>query len=103
MVEAGNKYRFRTVCASMTFAFRLRVDGHRMHVIGMDGAHVTTTSVESVIVYPGERMDFWIEADDPLQQGLYWIRATNLEYKQNNQVRASCCKVFRFRKRSRDG
>ena len=81
------RYRFRAVCASMSFAFRLRIDGHMLHVVSVDGADVKECIVESAIVFPGERLDFWIQADDPLRTGKYWIRAENLEYRHYGKVR----------------
>ena len=89
-VKKGQKYRFRVICASMAFAFRISVDRHMLHVIASDGSDVITKTVESVIVGSGERYDFWIEASDPVGEGLYWIRAETLEYYQNEKVGLVC-------------
>ena len=72
----------------MLFMFRLSIDSHPLHVISLDGRDVIERVVESVIVAPGERLDFWIEATDLDLTGLYWIRVENLEYKLLGQVRA---------------
>lgn len=70
----------------MTFAFRVSIDQHSLHVIASDGGDLREITVESIIANPGERYDFWIEANDPFDQGSYWIRAVNLEYAMGEQV-----------------
>ena len=70
----------------MTFGFRISIDGHVLNVIATDGIDVVTRSVQSVTIFPGERLDFWIEAKDPDKLGKYWIRAENMEFYQNGQV-----------------
>ena len=93
-VKKGGKYRFRLICSSMTFAFRVSIDNHMLNIIATDGYDVTTKQVESVIVFSGERYDFWIDADDPLENGTYWIRAETLERAQNGQVRFMYVALF---------
>ena len=86
-VKKGGKYRFRVVCATMLFAFRVSVDGHVLNIISSDGSDVTTKQVESFIMFSGERYDFWIDAVDPMQSsGNYWIRVETLEKTQNDVV-----------------
>nr|UCK81628.1 laccase-1 [Arenicola marina] len=85
-VTQGRKYLFRAICASMTFGFRLSIDGHTLHVVASDGSDVITRPVESLVVFSGERYDFWIEANDPDDSGSYWIRAETLERMQNGQT-----------------
>ena len=71
----------------MTFGFRISIDGHDLHVIATDGNDVIARTVQSAILFPGERMDFWVDANDPGQLGKYWIRAENMEYYLNHQVK----------------
>lgn len=85
-VTKGGKYRFRVICSSMTFSFRLSIDAHDLHVIASDGHDLETQKAESVIIASGERYDFWIEANDPSALGSYWIRAETLERYQNGKV-----------------
>ena len=88
-MNAGGKYRFRVICTSMTFSFRLSIDNHDLHIIASDGGDVITTKVESLIIASGERYDFWIDASDPIGTGSYWIRAETLERFQNGEVRTN--------------
>lgn len=85
-VTKGKKYRFRMICASMTFAFRVSIDGHVLNVIASDGEDIKTQQVESIIISSGERYDFWIEANNPQELESYSIRAETLELYQNNKV-----------------
>ena len=39
-VKKDGQYRFRVVVASMTFAFRISIDGHKLHVVAADGSDV---------------------------------------------------------------
>ncbi|CAH1796369.1 unnamed protein product [Owenia fusiformis] len=85
--DKGGAVRFRLINAAMYYAFRVSIDYHQLHVISTDGNHVITTTVQSVIVYGGERYDFWINATDPLGVGNYWVRFETLErYVQNKTI-----------------
>lgn len=86
-ISRGLRYRFRLISAAMTFVFRVSVDHHTLHVIATDGSDVREQEVESVLVSGGERFDFWIQADDPTGEGLYWIRVETLEEYHGGQVR----------------
>ena len=75
----------------MTYSFRVSIDQHVLHVISTDGDDVMDTPVESIIIHGGERYDFWVNASDPTEEGLYWIRAENFEYALDKKV---CMKDF---------
>lgn len=86
-MQPGKMYRFRVTCASMTFAFRLSVDGHLLQVVASDGARLEPASVESIVVYGGERYDFLLHANDQnSHEGSYWIRAETLEMYRDGKV-----------------
>ena len=68
----------------MTFYLRVSIDNHKLNVFAMDGSDVVTRQVESIIVASGERYDFWIDANEDIDN--YWIRAETLEAYQNGQV-----------------
>ncbi len=85
-VQKGGRYRFRVICTSMTYGFRISIDGHMLNIISSDGHDVVTKTVESVVVFSGERYDFYITADDPQGVGNYWIRAETLERYRSDQV-----------------
>lgn len=70
----------------MFFFFRVSIDQHDLHVVATDGTDVIDTTVESVIIGPGERYDFWISTTDPLGTGSYWIRVETTEYFNDTTV-----------------
>lgn len=35
-VRPGHRYRFRVICASLAYGFRLSVDGHDLNIIASD-------------------------------------------------------------------
>ena len=78
-VNYGQSYRFRLVGAQMLYAYKVSVDQHKLTVISTDGFFIQPViNVDYVIVYPGERYDFVLSANqDPTQY--YWIRAETLE------------------------
>ncbi|ELU15956.1 hypothetical protein CAPTEDRAFT_193609 [Capitella teleta] len=82
-VYTGSQYRFRVTCASMTYAFRISVDGHSLRVVATDGGEVLPREVESVVIFAGERYDFALTAD--AASGSFWIRAESLERYQNQK------------------
>jgi FtsP/CotA-like multicopper oxidase with cupredoxin domain len=84
VVEQGDEYRFRVACASMTYAFRLSIDGHTLRVVATDGSEVHPQPVQSVVVFGGERYDVLVTASRP--SGNFWIRAETLEKYQNGEV-----------------
>ena len=78
-VNYGQSYRFRLVGAQMLYAYKVSVDQHKLTVISTDGFFIQPViNVDYVIVYPGERYEFVLSANqDPTQY--YWIRAETLE------------------------
>jgi len=90
-VNTGGLYRFRLISASTVYGFRVSIDNHLINVITMDGHDVTTRTVEYLVVFPGERFDFYIEANDTESLGSYWIRVETLEYYDaaGNRMEAS--------------
>ena len=86
-MRKGKRYRFRMISSAMAFVFRISIDHHKLHVIATDGNNVVTRIVDYILIASGERYDFWIEADDPANLGLYWIRAeTYALYNSQHKV-----------------
>ena len=85
-VDYGQSYRFRLVGAQMLYAYKISVDKHKLSVISTDGFFVQPVhAVDYVIVYPGERYDFVLNANqDPMQY--YWIRAETLEVNTTGEL-----------------
>ena len=48
---------------------------------------VVTWKTDFLVVFPGERYDFYIETTDPLELGSYWMRFETLEYYDSNFTR----------------
>ena len=44
-VEKDGKFRFRVICAAMTYSFRISIDGHMLNIIATDGRDVVTKQV----------------------------------------------------------
>ena len=76
-VESGNKYRFRLIGSTGVYGYRFSVDGHQLSVMAADGFLVEPVPADYIIIYPGERYDFILEANQT--GGNYWIRAETLE------------------------
>jgi multicopper oxidase len=74
-VNRGETVRLRLINASSTYAFRFRIDGHRLTVIASDGAPIVPITVDNLVFSPGERYDVLLTAD---QSGSAWIRAATL-------------------------
>ena len=78
-VSYGQSYRFRLIGAQMLYAYKISVDQHKLTVISTDGFFIQPVrDVDYIIVYPGERYGFILNAtQDPTKY--YWIRAETLE------------------------
>ena len=83
-VESGHKYRFRLIGAAGVYGYRFSVDGHRLSVMATDGFLVEPVPADYIIIYPGERYDFVLEANQT--GGNYWIRAETLEVNLTGSV-----------------
>jgi len=89
VVEEGGKYRFRLISASVIFSFMVSIDHHTLNVIAMDGHDIQTYQADYVVLFPGDRFDFYIDATDPLGTGLYWMRFETLETNNDHQERVN--------------
>ncbi|XP_046357742.2 laccase-2-like [Haliotis rufescens] len=78
-VDQGLDYRFRTIHAGTMLPFRMSIDKHMLTIVALDGADVQPVTAESFIIYPGERVDFVIYADNA--ESNYWVRGVALESK----------------------
>ena len=76
-VTKGTSYRFRVIGVGSIYPMRISVDNHVLRVIASDGYDFEEFRAESIIINPGERYDFILDADQPY--GNYWVRAVSLE------------------------
>ena len=72
-VTSGSRFRFHVVHPGAEFTYEIMVDGHMLDIVALDGHDIVAISVDSFIINPGERVEFEIDANQPLD--LYWIRA----------------------------
>ncbi|KAK7083882.1 Mco1p [Halocaridina rubra] len=76
-VTPGLKYRLRLInAAALNCPVIVSVDRHPMTVIATDSHNNIPITVESLVIYSGERFDIVIEANQPI--GNYWIRFNGL-------------------------
>ncbi|XP_061184675.1 uncharacterized protein LOC133192695 [Saccostrea echinata] len=71
-VDEGELYRFRVINAASMYSYRVSVDNHSLTMVSSDAHLITPVVVESVIVHPGERFDFILNAKADI--GNYMIR-----------------------------
>ncbi|KAL5012009.1 hypothetical protein ScPMuIL_010560 [Solemya velum] len=76
-VEQGKKYRFRIIGNGILHCpFKISVDDHVIEVIATDGSPVKGVVVDSVVVQTGERYDFVLHANQPIDN--YWFRVLGI-------------------------
>ena len=78
-VDYMKSYRFRVIGGQSLFGYKISIDQHKLIVISTDGSLIQPIrEVDYLIVYPGERFDFILNANaNPSKY--YWIRAETLE------------------------
>ena len=85
-VKPKQRVRFRMANIGSTYEMRVRLDGHRMTVIAVDGIPTMPSTVDSVTLDVGERCDVIVEMNQPV--GNYWLRANTLDPAGKDGVRA---------------
>ncbi|XP_014787383.1 uncharacterized protein LOC106881494 isoform X1 [Octopus bimaculoides] len=85
-VESGKEYRFRVIAAGLLYPCEVSIDGHQMVVIASDGYELKLMAVDYVILSPGERFDFILNANNG--NGNYWIRGRTLELNKSDTFEA---------------
>ncbi|KAJ8683447.1 hypothetical protein QAD02_019239 [Eretmocerus hayati] len=72
-VDRGYKYRFRLINAGADDCpIRLSFDQHTMLVLSLDGKDIQPIIVDAIDIWPGERVDFVIDANK--RPDTYWVR-----------------------------
>jgi FtsP/CotA-like multicopper oxidase with cupredoxin domain len=75
-VTSGQRYRFRMIGTGMMHPWEVSIDQHRLTVIASDGIDIEHVIVDSIIINPGERYDFILNATEPVDR--YRIRGRML-------------------------
>ncbi|WP_438853446.1 multicopper oxidase family protein [Agromyces sp. M3QZ16-3] len=64
VAASGDRERWRIVNACTSRYLRLRLDGQRMHLLGIDGGRfVEPREVDEIVLLPGNRADVLVDAD----------------------------------------
>ncbi|OWF42004.1 Laccase-4 [Mizuhopecten yessoensis] len=85
-VSHGKMYRFRMIANGVLYPWRFSIDNHMLIVIASDGMDIEPVTVQSIIINPGERYDFLLNASQSPSN--YWIRAKTLEINLNHTAEA---------------
>jgi FtsP/CotA-like multicopper oxidase with cupredoxin domain len=85
-VKPKQRVRFRLANIGSTYEMRVRLDGHRMTVIAVDGISTMPFTADSVMLDIGERCDVIVEMNQPV--GNYWLRANTVAPGGKDGVRA---------------
>lgn len=84
-VTKGKRYRMRVINAFTTVCLaELTIDGHDISIIAQDGSNVKPRKVNSIVSTAGERVDFILEANKPVDT--YWIQVRGLGECRNTSV-----------------
>ncbi|XP_035674595.1 laccase-2-like [Branchiostoma floridae] len=75
-VREGGKIRMRLIHAGGDNNFKVSIDQHALRVLASDGHDIEPLTVDAIILSPGERFDF--ELDASASPDVYWIRAETL-------------------------
>ncbi|XP_011688158.1 PREDICTED: laccase-1-like isoform X2 [Wasmannia auropunctata] len=77
VVKPNFRYRFRLINAEfLNCPIEISVDNHTLYVVSSDGRDIEPVQAESLVSYAGERFDFIIEMDQPVDN--YWMRFRGL-------------------------
>ncbi|XP_048241783.1 laccase-2-like isoform X2 [Haliotis rufescens] len=75
-VTRGQRYRLRVIGASGNCPLLVAVEKHQLQVIANDGMPVQPRPVDVFLVFPGERYDFLLFANQDV--GNYWVKVVGL-------------------------
>ncbi|XP_011135308.1 laccase-1 isoform X1 [Harpegnathos saltator] len=76
-VKANSRYRFRLINAEfLNCPIEVSIDNHTLLVISSDGRDIEPVQAESLVSYAGERFDFIVEMNQPVDN--YWMRFRGL-------------------------
>lgn len=94
-VTAGHSYRFRTINAGfLNCPIEISIDHHNITVIASDGWYFDPVEVSSLVTYAGERFDFVVNANQPIDN--YWIRVRGLMDCDERFTKAYQVAVLRY-------
>ena len=65
-VQKGKRYRFRTIQGAASWGMKVEPLSHPIEIIAVDGAETERTPAKGYIFTPGERVDFLLNANQPV-------------------------------------
>lgn len=76
-VQLGRRYRFRVITNSLnTCPILFSIDNHNLTVIASDGSPLEPYTVDSVVMYSGERYDIIVHTNQDVRN--YWMRTSGM-------------------------
>ena len=81
----GNTYRFRLIGGQIQFLFRFSIDSHLLTVIATDGNFIEPIhNVSYIIIHSGERYDFLLKANQPIDNYIMRLETTDLNITEGS-------------------
>lgn len=95
-VQQNKRFRFRLIEAgSGNCPVELSIDNHPLQIISLDSRDIEPVVVDTITIWAGERVDFIINATQPI--GNYWIRARGLGLcRVDNTTGANQVAILRY-------
>ncbi|XP_072992951.1 putative laccase-9 [Typha latifolia] len=79
LVEHGKTYLLRVVNAAMSTGLFFAVSHHRITIVGSDGSYTKPLTTDYMLIFPGETMDFLLEANQS-PNNLYYMAARAFQF-----------------------
>ena len=76
-VTKGKTYRLRVINGASSWGYNVSVDGHAVHIIGVDGYATSPLRTRGVVLTAGEIVDLKLRADQTVPKN-WWIRVCTL-------------------------
>ncbi|CAC5381990.1 unnamed protein product [Mytilus coruscus] len=89
-VEPNSVYRFRVKSAATLYPFRIYIqENNAIRIVASDGFEIKPMEVESLIIHPGERIDFILTTDKVSRKYLLIAETLEKEPEFRNQYHAA--------------
>jgi L-ascorbate oxidase len=85
-MEAGKTYRFRVCNVGIKVSLNVRVQGHRLKLVEMEGSHTVQNIYDSLDVHVGQCLSFLVTADQ--KPADYLLVASSRFIKEESSVTA---------------
>lgn len=100
-VEQGQQYLFRMINAGfLNCPIEISIDNHTLIAIATDGYNFEPVEVDTLVSYAGERWDFIVTANQPIEN--YWMRFRGLMDCDERFTSAHQVAVLRYQNAARE-